>query len=107
MPPMLLSTITAVVVDNNIGGIGLIRALLDAKVAIGREISVVINEGVPEDTLFTDLSMAAVQQPTPYRSGQALGEMVMGLLGRQPLAQTQVLRQPEFLDGNSIGPPID
>ena len=95
---------TAVIVDNNLGGVGLIRALLDRGVAIGSEMSVIVNEGVPEDTLFAGLSVAAVRQPTPYRSGQTLGEMALALAERKPLEPAQVLRQPEFADGNSIGP---
>jgi DNA-binding LacI/PurR family transcriptional regulator len=73
---------TAIVVDPSIGGIGLIRALLDAQVSIGRTMSIVINGGIPEDTLFSGMTVAAVHQPTPYRSGQVLGEMVKRLLGR-------------------------
>lgn len=100
---------TAVVVDNNIGGVGLLRALLDAGVAIGREISVIVNEGLPEDTLFDGPSVAAVAQPTPYRSGQTIGDMVRDMLQQRsskeaPGAPTQILRQPEFTDGDSIGP---
>ena len=98
---------TAVIVDNNAGGIGLIRALLDAGIKIGREMSVVVNEGIQEDSLFAPLTVASVLQPTPYRSGQSLGEMVLGLLGRQPLPERQVLRQPVFADGSSVGPPLD
>lgn len=96
---------TAVIVDNNLGGVGLIRALLDRGVAIGSEMSVIVNEGVPEDTLFSGLSVAAVRQPTPYRSGQTLGEMALALAEGKALAPAQVLRQPELSDGNSIGPP--
>jgi LacI family transcriptional regulator len=96
---------TAVIVDNNLGGVGLIRALLDRGVAIGSEMSVIVNEGVPEDTLFAGLTVAAVRQPTPYRSGQTLGEMALALAERKTLAPAQVLRQPEFVSGNSIGPP--
>lgn len=96
---------TAVIVDNNIGGVGLIRAMLDHGVEIGREMSVIVNEGVPEDTLFAGLDVAAVRQPTPYLSGKTLGEMVGALVQRKPLAHAQVLRQPVLSEGNSIGAP--
>lgn len=101
---------TAIVVDTSIGGIGLIRALLDAQVSIGRTMSIVINGGIPEDTLFSGMTVAAVHQPTPYRSGQVLGEMVKRLLGRgadqtPALADLQRLEQPVYVDGNSVGPP--
>jgi len=96
---------TAIVVDNSIVGIGLIRALLDAKVRIGRDMSVIVDGGVPADTLFADLTVAAVLQPTPYGSGQALGEMASALVERRALAELHVLHQPQFAEGNSIAPP--
>jgi LacI family transcriptional regulator len=96
---------TAVIVDNNVGSVGLIRALLDSRVAIGKDISVVANEGIPGDTLFSDLRMASILQPTPYQSGQTMGEMIRTLIEGRPLDQPHVLRQPEFADGNSIAPP--
>ncbi len=94
---------TAVIVDNNLGGIGLVRALLDGGVTIGRDMSIVVNGGIPEDTMFTDLQIASILQPTPYRSGQAMGAMIRALIERTPLPEPQVLRQPEFVEGNSIG----
>jgi LacI family transcriptional regulator len=95
---------TAVIVDNNIGGIGLIRALLDAKLTIGRDISLIVNEGVPPDTLFGGLEVASVLQPTPFETGRSIGRMVRALVERKPLPERHVLRQPTFADGNSIGP---
>ncbi|MDE2564300.1 MAG: substrate-binding domain-containing protein [Burkholderiales bacterium] len=95
---------TAVIVDNCIGGIGLIRALLDAGAEIGREISVLVYEGIPPDTLFAGLQVAAIEQPTPYRSGQKIGAMVLALIEGRQLPKRQVLCRPEFVDGNSIGP---
>jgi LacI family transcriptional regulator len=95
---------TAVLVDNNSGGVGVLRALLDAGLTIGRDMSVIINEGVPLDTLFTHLTVAAVLQPTPYQSGQTMGEMLLAMVERKPLTATTVLRQPILQDGNTIGP---
>jgi hypothetical protein len=66
--------------------------------------SVIINEGVPLDTLFTHLTVAAVLQPTPYQSGQTMGEMLLAMVERKPLTATTVLRQPILQDGNTIGP---
>ncbi|CAD5366272.1 Transcriptional regulator AglR, LacI family [Rubrivivax sp. A210] len=96
---------TAVLVDNNLSGVGLIRALLDAKLEIGRDISIIVNEGLPADTLFSDLVVAAVKQPTAYRSGQTMGAMIRALIERRPLEQAQKLFQPVYSDGNSVGPP--
>jgi LacI family transcriptional regulator len=96
---------TAIVVDSSLGGVGVIRALIDAGIAVGRDISVLVYEGVPADTLLRDLEVASIQQPTPYASGQAMAEMLLALVNGRPLAQPQVLLQPVFAAGNSIAPP--
>jgi LacI family transcriptional regulator len=96
---------TAVVVDNNLCGVGVMRGLLDAGVVIGKEISVVVYDGVPPDTLLLGQQVAAVDQPTPQESGRVLGAMILSLVEGKPLEQRQVLRQPRFIGGNSIGPP--
>ncbi len=95
---------SAIVVDSSLGGIGVIRALLDAGVAVGTGISVLVYEGVPPDTLLGGLEVAAIMQPTPYDSGRAMGDMVLALAGRPGLPAPQELRQPVFVAGNSIGP---
>ncbi|GAP37949.1 substrate-binding domain-containing protein [Piscinibacter sakaiensis] len=96
---------TAVVVDNNIGGIGMIRALLDAGLRLGHDMSLVVNEGIPEDTLFGGIEVAAVTQPTAFESGRSIGRMVRALVERQPLDEPHQLRQPAYVPGNSVGPP--
>jgi LacI family transcriptional regulator len=96
---------TAIIVDSSLGGIGVIRALLDAGVAVGRETSVLVYEGVPPDALLRGLDVAAIMQPTPWESGQAMGEMVLALANRHTLPRLQELRQPVFVAGNSLGPP--
>ncbi len=95
---------TAIVVDSSLGGIGVIRALLDAGVAVGTGISVLVYEGVPPDTLLGGLSVAAIMQPTPHDSGRAMGGIVLSLARQPGMSPPQELRQPVFVDGNSIGP---
>lgn len=96
---------TAIVVDSGLGGIGVIRALMDAGIGIPRDISVLVYEGVPQDTLLLGLQVDAVMQPTPYGSGQAMGEMVLAQIQGQALVRPHVLLQPELQAGNSIAPP--
>ncbi|MEY4750175.1 MAG: hypothetical protein RIQ60_2389 [Pseudomonadota bacterium] len=98
---------TAVVVDNNIGGVGFLRALLDAGLRIGHDMSIIVNEGVPEDTLFSTLSVAAIMQPTPYESGLTMGQMLLTMIERKPLPSATVMRNPILREGNTIGPPAD
>lgn len=95
---------TAIVVDNNVGGVGVLRAMLDAGVEIGREISIVVYDGVPADTLLQGVQVAAIAQPTSFESGRMLGDMVMALVDGKPV-QHQVLRQPVFVPGSSLQPP--
>lgn len=95
---------TAILVDNNLGGVGVVRALLQAGIAIGREVSVIVNDGVPPDTLLIGQDIAAVAQPTAYESGTTMAAMLLALIEGKPLEQPQVLLQPVFIDGSSIGP---
>lgn len=96
---------TAILVDNNLGGVGVVRALLESGLAIGRDVSVVVNDGIPEDTLLMGHDIAAVTQPTAYDSGTTMADMLLSLIdGRQP-AHPHVLLQPKFVAGASIGPP--
>ena len=95
---------TAIFVDDNLCGIGVVRALLDQGVSIGREMSVIVYDGLPADTLLVDLRIASIEQPTSYEAGHTLADMLLQVIRNQPLAQRQVLRQPVFSSGNSIGP---
>ncbi len=96
---------TAIVVDNNLCGAGVMRGLLDAGVVIGKHISVVVYDGVPADTLLLGQQVASVEQPTPQESGRMMSQMLMKLIDGKALAQRHVLRQPRFVGGNSIGAP--
>ncbi len=99
---------TAVIVDNNAGGIGLLRSLLDAGVAIGQDISVIVNEGMSADSVLPRLEVASVLQPTSEASGATMGDMLLSVVEdpKQKPPQ-QILRQPVFCGGNTIGPPRD
>jgi LacI family transcriptional regulator len=95
---------TAIFVDDNLCGIGVVRALLDQQIALGRDISVIVYDGVPPDTLLVGQSIAAIEQPTAYEAGRTLADMLLQVI-RQPGAPPQhVLRQPVFAGGSSVGP---
>jgi len=95
---------TAILVDNNLGGVGVVRALLQAGIDIGREVSVIVNDGIPPDTLLIGQKVASIAQPTAYESGTTMADMLLALIEGKPLDQPHVLRQPQFVGGNSIGP---
>jgi LacI family transcriptional regulator len=95
---------TAVLVDNNLGGVGLIRGLMDARLRVGQDISVVVHGDIPQDTLLTGLQVTTVTQPTPQTTGFALADMVMKVLRDPEGGPYQLLRQPALQVGTSTGP---
>jgi LacI family transcriptional regulator len=96
---------TAILVDNSVGGVGVIHALLEAGLVLGRDVSVVVDGGNPTDTLLHQIDVAVVMQPTPRESGRTMAEMLLQLIeGREPVQGRHVLMQPQFVDGKTIGP---
>ncbi len=93
---------TAVIVDNHMSGVGAVRALLDAGIDIGRDISLIV-WGVMEDSL-AGYNVTTVQQPEPRRAGAKMIEMLFALLDGTPPAQLQELWQPVLLPGETAGP---
>jgi len=99
---------TAVLVDNNLGGVGLIRGLMDANLQVGPDMAVVVHGDIPQDTLLTGLSVTTVTQPTPQTTGIALAEMVMQVLRTPEEGPFQMLRKPALQLGSSsaaVSPP--
>jgi LacI family transcriptional regulator len=97
---------TAIIVDTNVGGIGVIRGLLNAGVELGKEVSVIVDGGIPSDSLLHGAaSVAAIVQPTPERSGQTMAQMLLECIASKGKAPPKhVLVQPAFVEGQSIGP---
>jgi LacI family transcriptional regulator len=95
---------SAILVDNNIGGVGVLHALLNAGMVLGRDVSVVVDGGNPTDTLLHQIDVAAVMQPTPKESGITMAEMLLKLMaGSMPTEGEHVLMQPRLVDGKSVG----
>lgn len=95
---------TAVVVDNNLGGIGVIRGLLNAGVVVGQDVSVVVHGDIPNDSLLPGMQITTVSQPTAHASGVTMAEMVLQVLRKTDVAPVQILRQPELVLGSTTGP---
>ncbi|QDQ27137.1 LacI family DNA-binding transcriptional regulator [Chitinimonas arctica] len=95
---------SAVIIDNNLAGVGAVRAMLDRGIAIGRDLSVIVYDGIPPDTLLT-LKMTSVVQPTQQESGLRMAQLIQKVIaGDDLLADLQMLCQPEILPGESDGP---
>lgn len=94
---------TAVIADNHLSGIGVMRALLDAKVSVGRDISFIVYDGFPADSLVGS-TVTSVIQPTANKVGHKLAEMILARLNGANPKTLQVLWQPTIEIGDSDGP---
>lgn len=94
---------TAVVVDNNLGGIGVLRGILEMGLSLGKDVSVVVHGVIPNDSLLAGLDATMVTQPTAYNTGVCMAEMVLQVLREPGAGPLQVLRQPELVVGQTTG----
>lgn len=94
---------TALLIDNNLAGIGALRALGDKGMQPGRDISVIIYDGVSTD-IPLPYKVTAVMQPTGTKSGRTMAQMVVALLGGKSIANLQHLEQPCIEAGGTDGP---
>jgi LacI family transcriptional regulator len=94
---------TAVIVDNHLSGVGAVRALLDAGIAIGKEMSVIVWGSVEGSLVGPNVTI--IDQPDPGRAGATMIGMLSSLIAGTPPAALQVLWQPVLLPGASVGPP--
>lgn len=94
---------TAVIVDNHLSGVGAMRALLDAGVEIGKEISVIV-WGNMADTL-SGANVTTIDQPDPRKAGARMVAMLQSLVDGTPASELQELWQPVLQEGATIGPP--
>lgn len=93
---------SAVIVDNHLSGVGATRALLDAGVVIGKEMSIIVWGGM-EDSLV-GYNITTIDQPEPRRAGAKMIEMLLSLLDGTAPGKLQVLWQPVLLPGETVGP---
>lgn len=94
---------TAMVVDNNLGGIGVLRGLLDMGHTLGKDVSVVVHGVIPADSLLAGLDVTMVTQPTAQSTGETMAEMVLQVLREPEHGPFQLLRQPELVLGQTTG----
>ena len=95
---------TAIVVDNHLAGVGAVRALLDAGVAIGRDISLIV-WGSMADTL-ADIDVTTIDQPNARAAGAKMADMLLARIDGKPAAGLQELWQPDLTAGATVGRPI-
>jgi LacI family transcriptional regulator len=96
---------TAVIVDNNLAGVGAVQALIDRGILMGRDISVIVYDGIPPDTLLMGRQITSIIQPTQQRTGERMATLIQQVItNTMPLSELQMLCQPELLPGDTDGP---
>jgi LacI family transcriptional regulator len=92
---------TAVIVDNHLSGAGAVRALLDAGIAIGKEMSVIV-WGNMADTL-AGVNVTTIDQPNPRQAGARMIAMLQALVDGTPAGELHELWQPVLWPGATVG----
>ncbi len=92
---------TALLVDNNISGGGAFRALVDSGLRLGRDMSLIVYDGVPPEVAYPH-RVTAVVQPTGHATGRALADLMLGLLADG--VREQRLEMPMIEAGDTDGP---
>jgi LacI family transcriptional regulator len=91
---------TAVVVDNHMSGVGAMRALLDANVKVGQEMSVIV-WGRMEDSL-ANYHVTTIEQPDPDKAGVKMVEMLLALINGTSPSELQECWAPILLPGETV-----
>lgn len=92
---------TALLVDNNIAGGGAFRALADSGLRLGRDMSLIVYDGVPPDIAYPH-RVTAVVQPTGHATGRALADLMLGVLADG--VRRHRLEMPMIDAGDTDGP---
>lgn len=95
---------TAVMVDNHLAGVGAVHAALQAGHVLGRDLSVIVYDGLGPDSVIRS-PITSIVQPTPALVGSALAEMTLSRLQGAAPGSLQRLCLPELVVGESDGPP--
>lgn len=93
---------SAVIVDNHLSGVGAVRALLDAGIDIGKEVSVIV-WGSVEDSLVGS-NVTTIDQPGSDKAGARMIDMLQAVVGGADPAALQTLWQPALVAGMTVGP---
>ncbi|CAN5819282.1 substrate-binding domain-containing protein [soil metagenome] len=91
---------TAVIVDNHMSGVGAMRALLDAGIAVGKTMSVIV-WGRMEDSL-AGYNVTTIDQPHPDQAGAKMIEMLLAMQNGTAPSELQELWQPVLLAGETV-----
>ena len=96
---------TALLVDNSMIGDGALTAMQDAGLIPGKDISVIIYDGLPPDSLLK-YNVTFVQLSTTAIIGKQISDMVVALINGESPEKLQVLWQAKIILGDTVSPPI-
>ena len=95
---------TAVLVDNHLAGVGAVHAALHAGLELGRDLSLIVYDGVGPDSVIRR-PITSISQPTAALAGTMLAELLLARLQGQAADALHRLRMPVLVPGESDGPP--
>jgi LacI family transcriptional regulator len=92
---------TALLVDNNIAGVGAFRAIRDSGKRLGTDISLIVYDGVPSD-VASPCAVTSIAQPTGHSSGRIIAELILDAIAGK--AHAHWLALPHIEPGDTDGP---
>jgi LacI family transcriptional regulator len=95
---------TAILVDNHLAGVGAVHAALHAGRQLGKDLSVIVYDGLGADSVIHS-AITSVDQPTASRIGVVLAEVMLARLRGDAPETLQREYMPVLLPGESDGPP--
>ena len=94
---------TAVLVDNNLAGVGALRAVGDLQLRLGKDISLIVYDGVSPD-IPLPCRVSWVEQATGERTGRKMAEQIVDVLNGKPVGRIHHLAKPRVVPGETDGP---
>lgn len=95
---------TAVLIDNNLAGLGGLRAVEDRKLHPGKDISFIVYDGISADIPLS-YKVTWIVQGTGESTGLKLAEQVLAVLNGKPVGRLHHLASPSLAAGDTDGPP--
>jgi LacI family transcriptional regulator len=92
---------TAIVAANDLIALGALNVANELGLTVGRDVSIAGFDDIPTAEV---VSLTTLNQPI-YEIGHQVIRMLMALIDGQPLADRQVLLEPELIVRGSVGPP--
>ena len=91
--------------DNHLAGTGALHALQNAGLQVGRDLSIVVYDGLSADSVIR-AEVTSVLQVDETLVGKTLAELVLARLDGIAPDHLQTLWQPTLKIGASDGPPV-